>query len=166
MKVSLMQSGLKWLWLSIVVLVLDQWTKLLATENLVLHDPVPIMPSFNIMLAHNTGAAFSFLSDAGGWQRWFFIVLAIGVSIVLVIWLARLAAQQRWTAISLTLILGGAIGNVWDRIQYGYVVDFIQVYYDEWYWPAFNIADSAIFVGAAMLIIESFRGENNEKQTD
>ena len=166
MKVSLMQSGLKWLWLSIVVIVLDQWTKVLATENLVLHDPVPIMPSFNIMLAHNTGAAFSFLSDAGGWQRWFFIVLAIGVSIVLVVWLARLAAQQRWTAISLTLILGGAIGNVWDRIQHGYVVDFIQVYYDEWYWPAFNIADSAIFVGAAMLIIESFRGENKEKQTD
>lgn len=163
---SITQSGLKWLWLSIVVIVLDQWTKMLATENLVLHDPVPIMPSFNIMLAHNTGAAFSFLSDAGGWQRWFFIALAIIVSIVLIVWLARLTAQQRWTAVSLSLIVGGAIGNVWDRIQYGYVVDFIQVYYDKWYWPAFNIADSAICVGAAMLIIESFRGEKKEEQAN
>ena len=155
-------SGLKWLWLSVVVIVLDQWTKWLASANLVLHDPVPITPSFNIMLAHNTGAAFSFLSDAGGWQRWFFIVLAIAVSIVLVVWLARLAVTERWTAVSLSLVLGGAIGNVWDRIQLGYVVDFIQLYYDKWYWPAFNIADSAICVGAVMLIIESFKGEKKE----
>ena len=164
MAFSIGQSGLKWIWISIVVLVLDQWTKVLASSNLVLHETVAITSFFNITLAHNEGAAFSFLSDAGGWQRWFFIVLAIGVSIVLVVWLTRLAANHIWTAVAVTLILGGAVGNVWDRIQYGYVVDFIQVYYDDWYYPAFNIADSAICVGAVMLIIESFRAE--KKETD
>ena len=163
MAFSIGQSGLKWIWIAIVVLVLDQWTKVLASTNLMLHEKIPITSFFNITLAHNEGAAFSFLSDAGGWQRWFFIVLAIGVSIVLVVWLTRLAAHHIWTAVSVTLILGGAVGNVWDRIQYGYVVDFIQVYYDQWYWPAFNIADSAICVGAVMLLIESFRAQKDEK---
>ena len=164
MALKFAQSGLKWLWLSVLVLGLDQWTKRLATDSLEMYEKVPVTPFFNITLAHNTGAAFSFLSDAGGWQRWFFIVLAIGVSVVLIVWLARLAARETWNAISLTLILGGAIGNVWDRIQFGYVVDFIQVYYEQWYWPAFNIADSAICVGAVMLIIDSFRGQKDDQK--
>ncbi len=158
------ESGLRWLWLSLVVLGLDQWTKWLATANLEMYERVPVTSFFNITLAHNTGAAFSFLSDAGGWQRWFFIILALVVSVVLIIWLARLAAREVWSAVSLALILGGAVGNVWDRVQFGYVVDFIQVYYEQWYWPAFNIADSAICVGAVMMIIDSFRGKNDTEQ--
>ncbi|TPW17117.1 MAG: signal peptidase II [Halothiobacillaceae bacterium] len=155
------QSGLVWLWISLLVVVLDQGTKIAATELLTLHQPHPITSFFNLTLAHNEGAAFNFLSDAGGWQRWFFVILATAVSLALLIWLSRMAATARWSSISLTLILGGAVGNLWDRIQHGYVVDFIQLYYDQWYYPTFNIADSAIFVGAVMLLLESLRGEKS-----
>jgi signal peptidase II len=151
---ALKQSGLVWIWLSVVVIVLDQWTKSLASNALTLYQPVAVFPSFNLTLSHNTGAAFSFLSDAGGWQRWFFVILALGVSVFLVNWMWRLRRQDTWVAIALALILGGAIGNVWDRMLLGYVVDFIDVYYNTWHWPAFNIADSAITVGAVMLVIE------------
>lgn len=156
------QSGLRWLWLALVVIGLDLWTKWLAESSLELHETIPITPFFNITLAYNTGAAFSFLSDAGGWQRWFFISLAIVVSGVLVVWLSRLSADKKWLPIALALVLGGALGNVWDRVYHGHVIDFIQLYYDKWYWPAFNIADSAICVGAAMLIIDSIRGEKKD----
>lgn len=161
---------LKWLWLSVVVIALDQLTKQLVSDSLQLFDSIPIMPSLNLVLAHNTGAAFSFLSDAGGWQRWFFVVLAVGVSVVLVVWISRLKSGETRLAVALSLVLGGAIGNVWDRIAYGYVVDFIDVYYGDWHWPAFNVADSAICVGAALLIIDALfhreheqPSENNEK---
>ena len=147
---------LKWLWLSAVVIVLDQYTKWLASTKLHLFERVEILPIFNFTLAHNTGAAFSFLSDAGGWQRWFFTVLAIGVSIFIVFWLKKLRTDERATAISLTLILGGAIGNVIDRIRLGYVVDFLDFHWGDAHWPAFNIADSAIFVGAVILVALSF----------
>ncbi len=150
-------GGLVWLWLTLLVVILDQWTKFLAETHLVYLDPVPVIPSFNLMLAYNTGAAFSFLSDAGGWQRWFFTVLKLVISGVIIYWLYTLKPQQKWLAIALALILGGAIGNVWDRIQLGHVVDFIQLYYQSWYWPTFNIADSAICVGAVIFIIDSFR---------
>jgi signal peptidase II len=149
---------LRWLWLSAVVVVLDQGSKWLASHSLTLYEPVPVMPMFNLTLMHNTGAAFSLLAGAGGWQRWFFVVLAIGVSIGIGVWLARLGRDQRWLAVALALVLGGALGNLWDRVVLGYVVDFIQVYYDRWYWPAFNIADSAISVGAVMLIVDSLHG--------
>jgi signal peptidase II len=145
---------LKWLWLSAVVVALDQGTKYLASTLLTYQVPVAVMPSFNLTLLHNTGAAFSFLHDASGWQRWFFIALAIVVSVVIVGWLRRLGVRQVWVAVSLSLILGGAVGNLVDRIYLGYVVDFIQLYYERWYWPAFNIADSAITVGAAILIVD------------
>jgi len=154
---------LKWIWLSVIVLVLDLVTKAYASDQLTLHQPVPMFPGFNFTLMHNTGAAFSFLSEASGWQRWFFSIIAIGVSAGIVVWLKRLATNQVWTAVALALILGGALGNVWDRLTLGYVVDFIQVYYDRWYWPAFNIADSAISVGAVILIIDSFRTARDEK---
>lgn len=154
---------LKFLWVSVVVVVLDQLTKSVATAELVLHQPVALFPGFNFTLMHNEGAAFSFLSDASGWQRWFFTVIAIVVSIGITIWLARLPKDQKLMAISLSLILGGAIGNVWDRILLGYVVDFIDVYYSQYHWPAFNIADSAISVGAAILILDSLRSIKHER---
>ncbi len=156
---------LRWLWLAAVVVVLDQFSKWLASSYLDMFQPVAVMPMFNLTLMHNTGAAFSFLSDAGGWQRWFFTILAVVVSIVLVIWLKRLPRHDRAQALGLALILGGAIGNLIDRVRLGYVVDFIQVYYDKYYWPTFNIADSAITVGAVLLIVLSFRADKDEKST-
>ena len=155
---------LKWIWLAIVVIVLDQLTKYIASSSLVMFQPVAVMPMFNWTLMHNTGAAFSFLHDAGGWQRWFFAIIAIVVSVVLVMWIKRLEQHEKWQAIALALILGGAIGNVIDRLWLGYVVDFIQVYYQQWYWPAFNIADSAIFIGVAMIIIDSIREYRAEQK--
>lgn len=145
---------MKYLWISLLVIVFDQITKYIASSQLDYATPMSVIPMFNLTLLHNTGAAFSFLSDAGGWQRWFFVVLALIISVVLFVWLQRLKPQEKWTAISLTLILGGAIGNVVDRTLYGYVIDFLDVYYNSWHWPAFNIADSAITVGAVILILE------------
>jgi signal peptidase II len=160
-------GALKWLWLSVLVITLDLLTKSIASHYLVMHQPLAVFPGFNWTLMHNTGAAFSFLSDASGWQRWFFSIIAIVVSVGITIWMKRLQPNQVWLAISLALILGGALGNVWDRLTLGYVVDFIQVYYGKWFWPAFNIADSAISIGAVMLVIDSFRGgPNADKSTD
>lgn len=153
---------LKWLWVSLLVIILDQFSKYIAVDSLVLFQPVPLFPGFNFTLMHNEGAAFSFLSSASGWQRWFFTAIAVVVSIGILVWLKRLPTEHRLTAISLTLILGGALGNVWDRITLGYVIDFIDVYYAEYHWPAFNIADSSIFVGACLLIIDSIRSAREE----
>ncbi|WP_303907614.1 signal peptidase II [Thiohalomonas denitrificans] len=149
---------LKWLWLSVVIVVLDQATKLLASQYLELHQPVSLLPMLNLTLMHNTGAAFSLLSEAGGWQRWLFTGLALVIGAFIIGWLRKLEAGQTWLAVALALILGGALGNVWDRATLGYVVDFIDVYYGRWHWPAFNIADAAISVGAVILVIDSFRG--------
>jgi signal peptidase II len=151
-------SGLRWLWLSGLVVVLDQLTKWMAEYYLTPSQPLPVLPFFNLTLLYNTGAAFSFLADAGGWQRWFFLILALVISIALVIWLGRLNRGDTRLAIALALVLGGAVGNLIDRILHGHVVDFIQLYYERWFWPAFNIADSAITIGAALLIIDSLFG--------
>ena len=156
--------NLKWLLLSALVVFLDLFSKSLASSVLQMHQPVPVFPGFNLTLMHNTGAAFSFLSSAGGWQRWFFTAIATVVSAVIVGWLLRLRSDQRWLALALALILGGALGNLWDRLTLGYVVDFIQLYYDRWFWPAFNIADSAIFVGAVLLIVDSLFGKHAETE--
>lgn len=156
---------MKWLWLSLVVIVLDQATKFFASGMLILHEPVAVLPFFNLTLMHNTGAAFSFLHDASGWQRWFFAALALIVSVMLVLWLRRLQPHERWLAMALTLVLGGALGNLVDRLMYGYVVDFIQLYYQDWYYPAFNVADSAITVGAVMLVIDTFKGKEKHRRT-
>jgi len=155
---------LKWTILSLLIIILDQITKMIASANLQMFDPVIIMPMLNFTLMHNEGAAFSFLSDAGGWQRWFFSILAFTVSIVLIIWIKKLKPEEKALAISLSLILGGAVGNLIDRVRFGYVVDFIDVYYDTMHWPAFNVADSAIFVGAVWMIITSFRQSDDEKK--
>lgn len=149
------RSMLRWLWLSAVVIMLDQATKYLAGSLLDYGVPVPVLPFFNLTLAHNPGAAFSFLAGASGWQRWFFIGIALVVSVFIVGWVKRLSPRENWLAAALALILGGAIGNVIDRVMYGYVVDFIDLYYGAWHWPAFNIADSAITVGVAIMLIDS-----------
>lgn len=142
--------------LAIILVLLDQWTKTLASHQLTYGSPVEVLPFFNLTLQHNTGAAFSFLADAGGWQRWFFTTISAVVSVVLMVWLSRLSNQQRLLAVSLSCILGGAVGNLWDRFFQGYVVDFISVHYNAWYFPAFNIADSAITIGAALMILDMF----------
>lgn len=149
--------NLRWLWLSGGVLALDQISKQAAMALLELHRPVPVAPLFNLTLTYNRGAAFSLLSDAGGWQRWLFAGLSLVVAVVIVVWLARLKAGQRWLACGLALVLGGAVGNLWDRLVIGAVVDFIDVYYKSWHWPAFNIADSAICIGAVMLVVSTFK---------
>jgi signal peptidase II len=148
---------LKWIWLAVVVVVIDQLTKYIASTSLEIFQPVAVMPMFNWTLMHNPGAAFSFLANEAGWQRWFFALIAVVVSGVIFLWIKRLERHDKWLAIALALILGGAVGNVIDRIWLGYVVDFIQVYYQQWYWPAFNIADSAISIGVVMIIIDSVR---------
>lgn len=146
-----------WIWLSAAIIVLDQIIKAVAADVLSLHQPVRVMAGVNLTLMHNTGAAFSLLNEAGGWQRWLFTVLAVGVSTVIVVWLARLPPQRRWLACALALILGGALGNLWDRLVLGYVIDFVDLYYKTYHWPAFNLADSAITVGALMFILDGFR---------
>jgi len=147
----------KWLWVSMVVLILDQCTKLLADAMLSMHQSVVLLPFLALRKAYNYGAAFSFLGDASGWQRWFFIVLALVVIAILVTWLRRLPADNTGARMALVLILGGAAGNVIDRLVYGYVIDFIDVFYGSWHWPTFNIADSAISVGVFLLLVDSFR---------
>ena len=141
---------------AILVIISDQISKKIAVDNLILHEPVAVMPSFNFTLMYNRGAAFSFLSDAGGWQRWLFSGLALVVSVVLIVWIYRLHKQEKLLSLSLSLILGGAIGNLLDRVFLGHVVDFVQWYYDRFYWPAFNIADASIFIGTLLLLWLSF----------
>jgi len=155
---------LKWVWLSGIVLVLDQISKIWVDLTLELHQSIPVIPSFSITYAHNYGAAFSFLSDAGGWQRWFFAVLAIAVSIGIVIYLSKLKNEEKLLAVSLSLILGGAIGNIIDRVLYGYVIDFLDVYYQVYHWPIFNIADSAITVGVGLMLVESFMEKEGQEE--
>ena len=152
----------KWLGISALVLVLDQLTKRLAESALTYAEPVPVFPSFNLTLLYNRGAAFSFLSDAGGWQRWFFVCVSVVASVALLFWLYRLKPHQRLLAVALALVLGGAVGNLVDRLWLGHVVDFIQVYYRSFYWPAFNIADSAITVGAVLLVWDALFHKHRE----
>lgn len=147
---------LKWLWLSALVVVLDLGTKWLATDLLDYAISVPVLPFFNFTLLHNTGAAFSFLASAGGWQRWFFAALAVAISAMLVKWLASIK-DDKWLAVAIALVLGGALGNLYDRVVLGYVVDFLHFYWESYHFPAFNVADSAITVGAIMMALDIFR---------
>ncbi len=144
----------RWLLLAILVIVLDQYSKWLVLQHFELYQTLRLTSWFNLTLAYNTGAAFSFLNDAGGWQRWLFVVLAVVISGVLLVWLRR-AQQLRLQALALALVIGGAIGNVIDRVRLGYVIDFIDWHYQDWHWPVFNIADSAISVGVVLLIVDS-----------
>jgi len=147
---------LKWLWISVVTLVLDQASKLAVDGSMQLFESIPLIPYFNLTYVHNTGAAFSFLAQAGGWQRWLFAGLAVVMSGIIAVWLHRLQKHETLMAVALALVLGGAIGNLIDRVAYGYVIDFLDVYYQDWHWPAFNIADSAICIGVGLMLLESF----------
>ncbi|MCH9698505.1 MAG: signal peptidase II [Gammaproteobacteria bacterium] len=143
-----------WILIATIVVILDQFSKWLIRAMLDLYEAIPVFPGLQINYVQNLGAAFSFLSSAGGWQRWFFIALSLLASIAIVIWIYRLPTQRKLEALGLSLVLGGAVGNLVDRVWLGYVVDFIDVYYQSWHWPVFNIADSAITVGVMILIVD------------
>ena len=157
--------------LSLLIVILDLWTKSLATANLDYASPVPVyslfdaLTGFNLTLLHNTGAAFSFLASESGWQRWFFIALAFFVSVGLGVWLTKLR-DDKWVALAVALILGGAIGNLYDRITLGYVVDFLHFYWGNYHFPAFNIADTAITIGASLMVLDLFRPKKNQDSED
>ena len=147
--------------IALTVLILDLATKYWVESILVYGQFIPITGFFNLVLTYNAGAAFSFLSEASGWQRWFLSAIAIIASVVIIYMLHKYKTEKLF-CISLSLILGGALGNLWDRITLGHVVDFLDFYIGDYHWPAFNIADSAIFIGAALLIIESFSSKENK----
>ena len=154
---------LAWLWLSVLVFVLDQASKLFFENSLSLYQQIVVIPDyFSWTLAYNKGAAFSFLASESGWQRWFFAAIAVVVSAVLVVWLKRLKSHETWLALALALVLGGAIGNLFDRVVYGHVIDFILVHWqNRWYFPAFNLADSAITLGAILLALDMFKPQKS-----
>lgn len=144
--------------LAAMIVVLDQLTKALIVNGLTYAIPHNVFPGFDLLLVHNTGAAFSFLDGAGGWQRWILTGISTVVSVFIVIWLCRLPRQQKLLAVALAIILGGAVGNLYDRWALGYVVDFISVYWGEWRFATFNVADAAISIGAALLALDVFQG--------
>ena len=152
---KVLQSPWRWYLLALAVIALDIVTKVWAVERFMYGPALQIIPGFlQFTYAENYGAAFSFLADAGGWQRWFFGAVALIFSAVVIVWISRLSPAKRWEPTALALILGGALGNLWDRVVLGYVRDFISVYYGNWHFPVFNVADVAISVGAVMLVIE------------
>ena len=155
----------QWLALSILVIVVDQLVKAYISAHFQVFESIKVLPVFNIALYHNTGAAFSMLAGESGWQRWFFVALAVVVSILIAVWLWRLPpGSSRWVAAGLALVAGGALGNVWDRLAHGYVVDFLQFHWQDWYFPAFNVADSCITVGAALLILDGLFFEGRRQR--
>jgi signal peptidase II len=159
------QSGVRWWWITAVIVVLDQLTKLWVLNSMELYETITVLPVFDLFHTFNTGAAWSFLADAGGWQRWAFSALAVGVSVALAIWLRKLALAHHHLLVGgLTLILGGAIGNVIDRIRLGHVVDFVLLHWGDARFPAFNVADMAISVGAALVILDSVLEHRREKR--
>lgn len=155
---------IRWLCIALVIAVLDQITKQMILGRFAEGETLPVTSFFSIVLAFNTGAAFSFLANAGGWQRGFFIAIA-AIAVIVIVWLLRKHRDESLFSLGLSLILGGAIGNLLDRIWLGKVVDFLLFYYHDWHWPAFNVADSAISVGAAFLILDSFSGSKKRSGT-
>jgi signal peptidase II len=156
MRKLFLETGLRFLWIALLGLILDQVTKQMVVANFDLYQSVQVTGFFNLTYVHNYGAAFSFLHDAGGWQRYFFTAIALVVSVVILWWLYQSPKEQRLLPVAFSFILGGAIGNVIDRIMHGYVIDFLDFYVGNYHWPAFNIADSVIFIGAALLIVDMF----------
>ena len=165
MKVVEQGSSLRWLWITFVFLILDQVTKQWVANTFELYQSVNVLPFFSITYVHNLGAAFSFLADQGGWQRWFFTAIAFIASVVFSVWLKRTPASQPLLAIALACMLSGAIGNLIDRLLFGYVIDFLDFYIGTNHWPAFNVADSMIFIGAVLMIVDSFKQEKMKKNT-
>ena len=159
-------GALKWLWLSAAVIALDQASKLWIEGSFEPYQRVALINGFfDLTLAYNTGAAFSFLADAGGWQRWFFTLLSSLIAVLLVVWLKRLPAGDRLNAAALALIIGGAVGNLIDRLAHGHVIDFLLLYYRQWYWPAFNVADSAISIGVVLMLAAMFVTAPQQEQS-
>ncbi|OOV87139.1 signal peptidase II [Oceanospirillum linum] len=154
---------LKWLLLSVFVVIVDLVSKAWVTDSFNYGERLYMLPVFDLTLLHNTGAAFSFLANETGWQRWFFAVIAVAVSTGLLVWLTRLKRNETWLACALALVLGGALGNLHDRILLGYVVDFLLFHWDNAYFPAFNLADAAITLGAGMLIVDMIRNPDGAK---
>lgn len=156
---TLKQSGVRWLWLALLVFVADIGIKMVVMNSMGYgwENRIEILPFFNLLYVHNYGAAFSFLSDQAGWQRWFFTAIAFVVTGLLAFWMRRLPVSDKWNNIAYALIIGGAVGNVFDRVVHGFVVDYLDFYWGNYHWPAFNLADSAICIGAAMIILDSFR---------
>ena len=161
------RSGWRWLWLSVAVIVADQLAKAWMVHHFTLFERMRLLPVLDVILTYNTGAAFSFLSDASGWQRWLFVALAVGISAMLIAWLRRLPADtQGLLACGLALIVGGALGNMIDRLLHGRVVDFILAHWGNHLFPAFNVADSAITIGAALVILDALLESRPRSQAD
>jgi signal peptidase II len=159
MKKTIVEKKWPWFALAITIILLDQLSKYWASHDLMPYQPKAILPMFNLTLAYNTGAAFSFLHTSGSWHRWVLAGFSLVMSVALSVWIVRTAAVMRLQLVALSLILGGAIGNLIDRASYGYVVDFIDVYYKNYHWPVFNLADSAICLGAFLLFWDMVRGK-------
>jgi signal peptidase II len=155
------KGNLRWLWLSALVVALDQISKQIVDASMRIHETIPLLPMFQLTYLRNQGAAFSFLSNAGGWQRWFFIGLAVSASLLIVYWLRHLGRKKNWEAAAWALVMGGAVGNLIDRVLYGSVIDFLDVFCGNWHWPAFNLADSAITIGIAMLLLDALRPQRS-----
>lgn len=160
------ESGLRWYWVVALVLLADQLSKQWVLSNFALYDSIQLLPFFNFTYVRNYGAAFSFLSDAGGWQRWLFTVVAIGFSLLLSVWLRQQSFKAWRLNLAYTLVIGGALGNLIDRLQHGFVVDFLDVYWKSSHFPAFNLADSAICVGAGLIILDSLVAGKESKKTN
>lgn len=150
-----------WLWLSLLVIVFDLGSKYLADSLLTYASPVPLLPVFDLTLLYNTGAAFSFLAGAGGWQRWLFVAIAMGMSAFLLHWMYRTPRSHYLLGVGLALVLGGALGNLYDRTVHGHVVDFISLHWEGYYFPAFNIADTAITLGTIALLVDMLFSRND-----
>ncbi|QXO17896.1 MULTISPECIES: signal peptidase II [Vibrio] len=156
---TLKQSGVRWLWLALLVFVADIGIKLVVMNSMGFgwENRIEVLPFFNLLYVHNYGAAFSFLSDQAGWQRWLFTAIAFVVVGMLAFWMRRLPASDKWNNVAYALIIGGAVGNVFDRVVHGFVVDYLDFFWGTYHWPAFNLADSAICIGAVMIIADGFR---------
>ena len=159
-------TGLRWLWLTLLCLIIDQVSKQWVAGTFDYRETLSVLPFFNLTYVHNPGAAFSFLADQGGWQRWFFTAVAAIASIVFLIWMAKTPKQQRLLSISFALILSGAVGNLIDRVLFGYVIDFLDFHWAGYHFAAFNIADSVIFIGAALMIFESFTNKEDNQEAN
>ncbi|MCV9878349.1 signal peptidase II [Brenneria izbisi] len=162
MNKSICSSGLRWLWLALLVFIIDLGSKQWVLSQFALGETLPLFPSLNLHYARNYGAAFSFLADKGGWQRWFFAGVAVAIVVALLVMMYRGSAQQKLNNIAYALIIGGALGNLFDRTWHGFVVDMIDFYVGDWHFATFNLADTAICIGAALIILEGFFNKHDD----
>ncbi|MGK4330398.1 signal peptidase II [Lonsdalea quercina] len=166
MRHSMKSTGLRWLWLALVVLVVDLGSKQWVMSHFQLGESLPLIPFFNLTYAHNPGAAFSFLADKDGWQRWFFAVIALAITAALLVMMYRSSASQKLNNIAYAMIIGGAVGNLTDRLVHGYVIDFVDFYINDWHYPIFNIADAGICIGALLIVLEGFFVSSEKKKAE